>query len=146
MKTLFVMLTERNLLKDDHPFILSYFIELYYTSPHDSGGVLWYTLRCLSVRKSARTSFPDNSSYRVSCIALKPIGQLVHELVHRILFRVYSTPNFDRVITPFNDFSDLTLLPDSLLQFSSDTIETWWTVRLCDAAHIVLRLQYTKHW
>ena len=42
-------------------------------------------------------------SYSFHRIALKPGGQLDHE-VRRILFLGYGTPNFDGVITLFKDF------------------------------------------
>ena len=64
----------------------------------------------VSVRPSVHTSFPDNSSYSFHRIALKLDGQLDHEMVQRILFRVYSTLNFDKVITLFNDFFLLLIL------------------------------------
>ena len=62
----------------------------------------------MSVRQFVSTLFPDNSSYSFHQIALKPGGQLDHEAVQQILFRGYSTPNFDRVITLFDLFLTLT--------------------------------------
>ena len=47
---------------------------------------------------SIRILFMDNSSYSFHQVVLKLGGQLDHELVWRILFRGYSTPNFDRII------------------------------------------------
>ena len=76
---------------------------LHYSPQHDSGGVLWYTLRCPSVRPHIRTSFPDNSSYSFRRIMLKLGGQTDHE----VLFRGYSTPHFDRIITLLTIFRDV---------------------------------------
>ena len=75
--------------------------------PHDSGGVSWYTLRCLLVHPSVRISFPDYSSY-----SFQRLGrQLDHKWVQRILFRGYGTQFFYKVITCYKDFSYLTLFP-----------------------------------
>ena len=40
-------------------------------------------------------SFLDDF-YSFHWITLKPVGQLAHEVVQCILFRGYSTPNFDK--------------------------------------------------
>ena len=53
--------------------------------------------------------FKISPSFHHDQIAVKLGGQLDHGLVQHILFCNYSTSNFDRVITLFNDFSDLTL-------------------------------------
>ena len=45
------------------------------------------------------TLFPDNSSYSFHWITLKLGGCLNHEVEQRVLFRGYSTLNFDTVIT-----------------------------------------------
>ena len=55
----------------------------------------------------------DNSSYSFHQVVLKLGGQSDHELVWRILFRGYRTPNFDRIIMLLNNFSELTLFLDN---------------------------------
>ena len=91
----------------------SFFLLLFYTPPHDSGGVLWYTLWCLSVHPFVNPSihlhFISGFILQFSSITLKLGGQLDHEVIQRMLFRSYSTPNFAGVISLFKDFSALTL-------------------------------------
>ena len=78
---------------------------------HDSGAILWLTLRCPSVR----TLFQDNSSHSLNQISLKLVRHLDHEVVQHILFWGYGSSNCDRLLvdTLFNNFSDLTLFSDN---------------------------------
>ena len=99
--------------------------------PHDSGAILWLTLRCPSVR----TLFQDNSSHNFNQISLKLVGQLDHEQVQRILFCDYRAPNCDRLLvdTLFNNFSDLTLFSDnSFYSFNPNMVDSR-TMRWCSA-------------
>ena len=84
-----------------------------YLPLHNSGGVLCHTLQCLSLR----LQFVSRQLLQFSSDALKLAGQLDHEVIQHILFRGYSAPNFDRVITLFNLFSDLALFPDYSYSF-----------------------------
>ena len=79
-------------------------VEGYYGIPQ--GGCLFLHISLL-----------DNSSYSFHWITLKLGGQIDHEVVHCILFRGYSTPNFDRVPIFFEDFPDLTLFQDNSNSF-----------------------------
>ena len=59
------------------------------------------------------TSFPTNSYYSFHRIGIKVGGQLDHEVIQRMLFRGYSTPNFNRDIALFNEFPDIFWFPDN---------------------------------
>ena len=64
-------------------------------------------LRCLSVHLSICTLFPiTHPTVFIGSLG----GKVDHEVMQRILFRGYITPNFDRVITHFKDFSNAFVL------------------------------------
>ena len=60
---------------------------------------------------SVRNSFPDDSPYRFHRFASKLDGQLDHEVIQHILFRDYSTPNFDRPLRKHAYSNMLKILP-----------------------------------
>ena len=68
--------------------------------------VMMYPASNPSVHPSFQTLFLDNSFYSFNWIALKRGGELDNKVIQHILFRGYSTSNFERVIMLFNDFSD----------------------------------------
>ena len=73
-------------------------IIVYLFIPRPTIVAVWYGIPS-GICPSFCTLFPDKSSHSFHRVALKLGGQIDHEVEQCILFRGYSTPDFDRVIT-----------------------------------------------